>query len=177
MPALRALLAAEQTLADQLRDCDETIAPRLPPARVALLTSLPGCGERIAAVLATYLPVNFDGWGPRKKIVARLQAQFGMDPRLRQSGQWTGRVRLSKRGIAAGRTALFQMAFCSLSSDQENAAYYAQLRTGDGHGRRSKTHKEAMVDVMRKQLRRLVAVLVSNQPFVPKSPAKSPFAA
>ncbi len=169
-PALRALLATEQTLADQLRDCDDVIAPRLPPERVALLTSLPGCGERIAAVLATYLPASFDGWGPRKKIVARLQAQFGMDPRLRQSGQWTGKVRLSKRGIAAGRTALFQMAFCSLSNDPENAAYYALLRHGDGQGRRSKTHKEAMVDVMRKQLRRLVAVLVSGQPFVPKTP-------
>lgn len=171
VPALRTLLAAEQTLADQLRNCDEVIAPRLPPARVALLTSLPGCGERTAAVLATYLPESFAGWGSRKKIVARLQALFGLDPRLRQSGQWTGKVRLSKRGIAAGRTALFQSAFCSLSTDAENAAYYAQLRTGDGKGRRSKTHKEAMVDVMRKQLRRLVAVLVSNQPFVKNTPA------
>jgi transposase len=170
-PALRALLAAQHALAAQLRDCDDTITPRLPAARVALITSLPGFGERTAAVLATYLPASFDGWGPHKKIVARVQALFGLDPRLRQSGQWTGKVKLSKRGIGAGRTALFQAAFCSLATDEENAAYYARLRTGDGHGRRSKSHKEAMVDVMRKQLRRLVAVLCSNQPFVKKTHA------
>ena len=169
VPALRALLAAEHALAAQLRDCDDEIAPRLPAERVALITSLPGCGERTAAVLATYLPASFASWGPRKKIVARVQALFGLDPRLRESGQWTGKVRLSKRGIAAGRTALFQAAFCALSHDEEMAAYYAQLRTGDGHGRRSKTHKEAMVDLMRKQLRRLVAVLCANQPFVKKT--------
>lgn len=171
VPALRALLAAEQALAGQLRDCDEVIAPRLPAERVALIASLPGCGERTAAVLATYLPASFEGWGPRKKIVARVQALFGLDPRLRQSGKWTGKVRLSKRGIAAGRTALFQAAFCALSHDDDMDAYYAHLRTGDGHGRRSKSHKEAMVDLMRKQLRRLVAVLCTNQPFVKKAHA------
>jgi transposase len=170
VPALRSLLAAEQALADQLRDCDEVIAPRLPPERVALITSLPGFGERTAAVLATYLPASFEGWGSRKKIVARVQALFGLDPRLRQSGQWTGKVKLSKRGIAAGRTALFQAAFCSLAADEENAAYYALLRHGDGHGRRSKSHKQAMVDLMRKQLRRLIAVLCSNRPFIKKTP-------
>jgi transposase len=171
VPALRALRAAEQALAAQLRDCDDEIAPRLPADRVALITSLPGFGERTAAVLATYLPASFEGWGPHKRIVARLQALFGCDPRLRQSGKWSGKVKLSKRGIAAGRTALFQAAFCSLATDEENAAYYAHLRSGDGQGRRSKTHKEAIVAVMRKQLRRLVAVLCANQPFVKKTPA------
>jgi len=51
------------------------------------------------------------------------------------------------------------------------AAYYAQLRHGHGHGRRSKTHKAAKVDLMRKQLRRVVAVLCTNQPFVKRTPA------
>jgi transposase len=165
VPALRALLAAEQALADQLRDCDDMIAPRLPAERVALLTSLPGFGARTAAVLATYLPASFEGWGPRKKIVARLQALFGLDPRLRQSGKWTGKVKLSKRGIAAGRTALFQAAFCAIGHDDELAVYYQRLRTQE-----KKTHKAAMIDLMRKQLRRLVAVLCSNQPFSRKPP-------
>lgn len=169
VPAVRALLSAQQALAEQLRHCDAQIAPRLPSERVALITSLPGFGERTAAVMATYLPASFDGWGPRKKIVARVQALFGLDPRLRQSGKWTGKVKISKRGIGAGRTALFQAAFCSLSHDEEMAAYYELLRTGDGRGRRSKTHKEAMVDVMRKQVRRLVAVLCANQPYGKKS--------
>lgn len=169
VPAVRALLSAQHAIAAQLDACDAEIAPRLPPERVALIRSLPGYGERTAAVLATYLPASFAGWGPRKKVVARLQAHFGIDPRQRQSGKWTGRVKISKRGIGAARTALFQAAFCSLSHDEEMAAYYQLLRKGDGCGRRTKTHKEAMVDLMRKQLRRLVAVLCANQPYSKKT--------
>lgn len=78
--------------------------------------------------MATYLPASFAGWGSRKKIAARVQALFGFDPRLRQSGKWQGKVAMSKRGIAAGRTALFQAAFCSLDCDEDNAAYYRRLR-------------------------------------------------
>lgn len=171
VPALRALLHAQQALADQLHACEQEIVPQLPPERIALITSLPGFGERTAAVMATYLPDGFAGWGSRKKIVARLQALFGCDPRLRSSGQWTGKVKLSKRGIAAGRTALFQAAFCSLEHDQEMAAYYRKLRDVD-----KKDHREAMVDLMRKHLRRLVAVLCSARPFEPK-PLAAPSAA
>ncbi len=94
-----------------------------------------------------------------------------------QSGKWPGKVKLSKRGIAAGPTALFQAAFCALGHDEELAAYYARLRAGTGPGQPRKTHKEAIVGVMRKQLRRLVAVRCSNQPVVPKPPAKTPAAA
>jgi transposase len=169
VPALRVLLSAEQALAAQLKACEQAITPRLPSDRVALITSIPGFGERTAAVMATYLPPDFAGWGSRKKITARVQALFGCDPRLRQSGQWTGKIKLSKRGIAAGRTALFQAAFCSLKSDEENAAYYDRLRTQE-----KKDHKQAMVDLMRKQVRRLVAVLCSQRPFQKMPPVPPP---
>lgn len=167
VPALRALLASMHALDEQLRACEQDILPRLPAERVALIASIAGFGERTAAVMATYLPESFAGWGSRKKIVARLQALFGIDPRLRSSGKWTGTIKLSKRGIGAARTALFQAAFCSLQSDSENAAYYRRLRDVE-----KKEHKTAIVDVMRKQLRRLVAVLCSNRPFEKKSPAQ-----
>jgi transposase len=137
---------------------------------VKLIASLPGFGERTTAVMATYLPPSFEGWGSRKKIVARLQALFGCDPRVRKSGKWVGKIKMSKRGIESARTALFQAAFCSLHSDDENAAYYQRLREVE-----KKDHKEAVVDVMRKQLRRLVAVLCSNRPFEkkPSQPTKA----
>jgi transposase len=168
VPALRALLRAEQAMADQLHECQEEITPRLPARCVALIASIPGYGERTAAVMATYLPPSFEGWGRRKQIVARVQALFGCDPRLRGSGKWEGKVKISKRGIEAARTALFQAAFCSLHSDEENAAYYQRLRQIE-----KKEHKHAMVDVMRKQLRRLVAVLCNDRPFTPQ-PAPQP---
>ncbi len=160
VPALRALLAAVRALVEQLASCDQQIAPQLPADRIQLLTSIPGVGERTAAVLAVYLPEDCANWGAAKAVTARLQALFGCDPRLRQSGKWNGKVKISKRGIGAARTALFQCAFCSIVHDPENAAYYDQLR------QRGKSHKQAIVDLMRKQLRRIVAVLRSNRPFV-----------
>lgn len=162
VPALRALLSAVLALAEQLESCDRQIAPQLPAHRMQLLTSIPGVGERTAAVLAVYLPEDCARWGSAKFVTARLQALFGCDPRLRQSGQWTGKTKISKRGIGAARTALFQSAFCTIVHDPENSAYYEQLRQ---HG---KTHKQAIVDLMRKQLRRIVAVLRANRPFVPQ---------
>jgi len=168
VPALRALLQAQQTLANQLHACEQDITPRLPPERVALIASIPGFGERTSAVLATYLPESFADWGTHKQIVARLQALFGCDPRLRCSGKWEGKVKISKRGIALARTALFQAAFCSIGHDEENTAYYHRLRDVQ-----KKTHKAAVVDLMRKQLRRVVAVLGQNHPFVCRSPQPS----
>lgn len=162
-PAMHALLAAQQALVTQLAACDAQIAPQLPVERVALITSLPGFGERTSAVLAAYLPASFEGWGKPKQITARLQAYLGMDPRLRQSGKWKGKVKLSKRGIGPARTALYQAAFCSLAKDPESAAYYHALRA------RGKHHKQAMIDLMRKHLRRLVAVLLAHQPYVQKT--------
>jgi transposase len=163
-PALLALLAAQQALVAQLAACDAQISPQLPAAQVALIASVPGFGERTAAVLAAYLPTDCTTWGKSKQVTARLQAFFGLDPRVRQSGKWTGKIKLSKRGIGPARTALYQAAFCSLAHDPENAAYYRALRA------RGKPHKQALVDLMRKQLRRLVAVLRSHHPFVAKTP-------
>jgi len=163
VPAVRALLAAQRDIAVKLHECEAVIQARLPQQRVALIASLPGFGGRTAAVMSTYLPPTFEGWGTRKKIAARLQAMFGFDPRLRQSGNWIGHVKISRRGIRTARTALFQAAFCSLGVDEENTGYYKRLREIE-----KKDHKEAMVDLMRKQLRRLVAVLSNDRPFQPR---------
>lgn len=162
-PAVQTLLATQAALITQLADCDAQIAPQLPAARVALIRSVPGFGEHTAAVLAAYLPASFEGWGQPKQVTARLQAYVGMDPRLRQSGNWTGHIKISKRGVVPARTALYQAAFCSLKKDAENYAYYQSLRA------RGKKHRQAMVDLMRKQLRRLVSVLLANQPYAPKT--------
>jgi hypothetical protein len=74
-----------------------------------------------------------------------------------------GQIKLSKRGIGSARTALYQAAFCSLKKNPENYAYYRGLRA------RGKRHKQAMVDLMRKQRRRLVSVLLSSKPYVPRN--------
>jgi transposase len=161
-PAVAQLIATQQELDDRLTQLDALIAEQASAQpRMTLLCSLPGIGAKTGAVLAAYLPAEFTGWGSRAHIVAKLQALFGCDPRRRQSGKWNGQVKISKRGISAARTALWQSSFCSLKLDADMRAYYDSLRA------LGKAHKPAMIDLMRKQLRRLVAVLDSNQPFIP----------
>ena len=171
VPAVLTLLATMQALVANLEACDQRIATCRPAERVRLIRSIPGFGERTGTVMATYLPDSFKDWGSKKQVASRIQALCGTDPRLRSSGKWVGKIKISKRGISSARTALFQAAFCSLRADPENAAYYQALRA------RGKKHKAAIVDVMRKQVRRLTAVLVSGQPFVPKNPPQKCLAA
>jgi transposase len=67
---------------------------------------------------------------------------------------------MTKRGNELARTALFQAAFCALRVDPGlHATYQAQIAAG-------KHHKVAISHVMRRQLRRLVAVLKNSTPFV-----------
>lgn len=129
-----------------------------------LIRSLPGFADT-ARVIVAFLPDDFTQWVPRedgrykKKLVAKLQAHFGYDPRMRESGAYKGKVKLSKRGVELARTALFQASFCSLSHDPQLRAYYDKKKAEGDH------HTKAIVDVMRKNLRRIVSVLVDEKPY------------
>lgn len=130
-----------------------------------LIGSLPGFGKVTVPVILAFLPDDFAQWVPKekgrhkKKLTAKLQAHFGFDPRQRESGKHQGKVKLSKRGVEAARTALFQASFCSLRHDPQLQAYYDKKKAEGDH------HTKAIVDVMRKNLRRLVAVLIDQKPF------------
>lgn len=130
----------------------------------SLIRSLPGFADT-ARVIVAFLPDDFTEWVPRedgrykKKLVAKLQAHFGYDPRMRESGTSKGKVKLSKRGVEIARTALFQASFCSILHDPQLKAYYDKKKAEGDH------HTKAIVDVMRKNLRRIVAVLVDEKPY------------
>jgi transposase len=164
-PALLALLGAQSDLADRLKKCEQSLHEAGDQERLQLIASIPGFGERTACVLDIYLPHDLPTWGNKKKQLSRLQALYGVDPRLCSSGKWTGTIKISKRGIRSVRLALFQAAFCSIRVDSEMATYYGHLRS------KGKSHKAAIIDLIRKQLRRLVCVLNSRLPF--RSPLSS----
>ena len=130
-----------------------------------LIGSLPGFGKVTTAVIVAFLPEDFAQWVPgekgrcKKKLAAKLQAHFGFDPRLRDSGQHKGKVKLSKRGVEPARTAFFQASFCSLNHDPQLRAYYDKKKAEGDH------HTKAIIDVMRKNLRRMVSVLIEEKPF------------
>lgn len=166
-PALQAMLKVVAEMEHSLRAIDRAVtgqaARAIPAERLALAQSLPGFGAKTTPVILACVPDEL--WQrkqKRKKKVTHLQALFGIDPRLRSSGKWQGKIKLSKRGIRAARTAMYQIAFCSVIHDRQMRDYYHRL-TKVG----KKKHKVALFDLARKHLRRLVAVLESGRPYQP----------
>lgn len=164
--SLLCLIEAIEDLARQLKNIEHTMeqtlretANQMDRHTLKLIRSIPGFGEKTAPVLVAFLPEGFEQWGTKKQIVAKLQAYFGFDPRRRESGTFKGKVKISKRGIGIVRTALFQASFCSISYDPSLRRYYDKKKDEGDH------HKKAVVDLMRKNLRRVVSVLINQNEF------------
>lgn len=165
-PALQAILQSLSALEGQLRALDQQIdqlaLQSSDPKRQALLQTIPGFGPIIAASVSAHLPEEILRQGNRRTAATRLQAFMGNDPRLQESGQWTGQVKMSKRGVELLRTAFFQAAFSASHHDPQLKAFYQRKRT------EGKKHEVALSHLMRILTRRLVAVLRSQQPYRPK---------
>jgi transposase len=131
--------------------------PRLKQQR-ELLESIPGIGERTAAVLMAEVP---DIKQYRK---ARQVAAFaGLVPRERQSGSSVrGRVRLSKIGNARLRRALYFPAITALRCSSFFQAWAAGLRE------RGKCKMSVIGAVMRKLVHIAYGVLKSGRAFDPE---------
>jgi transposase len=164
-PALQTILAALGAMEARLRRLDQQIealaAQTVDPQTKALVESMPGFGPTTAAKVLAYLPSEILLWGSNRKVAARLQAFMGNDPRLKESGQWKGQTKMSKRGVETLRTAFFQAAFSAAQHDPELKAFYQRKRA------QRKTHHVALSHLMRILTRRLVAVLRSGKPYQP----------
>ena len=162
-PALVGMLSGLAALEAQLRRVDQQIEQitraSVDPKTKALLETIPGLGPINAAKILAWLPTQILHTGSNRKVAARLQAFMGNDPRLRQSGQWAGQTKMSKRGVEMLRTAFFQCAFSASQHDPELKAYYQHKRA------QGKRHEVAISHLMRILTRRLVAVLRSGKPY------------
>ena len=166
-PALQSILEIVGAMEARLRSLDqqiETLACQsLDPETKELVESMPGFGPTTAAKVLAYLPSQILHSGPNRKVAARLQAFMGNDPRLKESGQWKGQTKMSKRGVETLRTAFFQAAFSAAQHDPELKAFYQRKRA------EGKTHHVALSHLIRILTRRLVAVLRSGKPYHPNS--------
>lgn len=166
--ALLPALQAQLRLIESLREHQQILMAQIRAAIIAgeraeevrLVESIPGFGPKSAAALIACVPQELHSWGPKQKVSQKLQACFGCDPMLRESGKWKGRVRMSKRGIELARTALFQAATCGMLHDPDLKAVF-ERKSAEG-----KFYLVAVSHVMRIQLRRMVAVLYDRKPFV-----------
>jgi transposase len=164
-PALLALLQSMAQLETRLAVLDQQIeqlaAQACSPHTKALLQTLPGFGAITAAKVIAHLPEEILAADSNRTAATRLQAFMGNDPRLKENGQFKGKVKMTKRGVEILRTAFFQAAFSASQHDPELKAYYQRKRA------QGKEHKVALSHLMRILTRRLVAVLRSGQPYDP----------
>ena len=139
----------------QLSRLDSLMLSLVEELAPAVLT-VPGMGPRTAAQVVAEIgdPTRF----PDAKAVV---AYAGLDPSRFQSGEFEGRARLSKRGSAYLRRALYLAASANLRSDNPFREFYDRLR---GRGR---THRQAACAVARKILCVVWAVMLSGEAYDP----------
>jgi len=85
----------------------------------------------------------------------------GLDIRSRESGQWTGRGKLSKRGNAHLRKVLYQTAWGLKQNDPGFKAYYQRLRD------QGRPYVECLLMVARKFLRVCFILIKTQQQYNP----------
>jgi transposase len=87
----------------------------------------------------------------------QLIAFFGLDVRVRQSGTWRGREKLSKRGNSFYRMILFQLGWSLSRNNEQFRDYYNRLR-GDG-----KHYYTCLIATARKFLRFFYAYYLAKE--------------
>lgn len=120
-----------------------------------LIDSIPGFGAKLSAIVHHEL-----GDISRFRNVRALTAYAGLDPRMRQSGaQLNTTGRISKRGSAELRHALFIAANVARRWDPDLKVYYAHKRS------QGRTNTEVLCIISRKLLSRINAVLRERRPY------------
>ena len=121
-----------------------------------LLSSIPGIGDNTAATLLAFLcPLD------RFRSVKQVVAYAGLNPCIRQSGQWAGKTPIAKAGNALLRKALYLPAVVAKRHNPVIAAFCDRLLA------RGKRPMQVVVAAMRRLLHLAFGVLKSGQPFDP----------
>lgn len=120
--------------------------------RVELLVTIPGVSRELATILCACL--SMECTHPKQWI-----AFVGLDITVRQSGNWRGRGKLSKRGNPYLRKRLYTAAWGAQMNNEAFAAEYKKLRDS------GRTYREAIVILSRKILRIAFAVCKKEKPY------------
>jgi transposase len=143
-----------QTLKDIREHIDEDPDLR---GRRDLLQSIPGVGEKTAALLMAEC-----GDLRRFRNGKALTAFAGLNPRLQESGQYAGQVRISRTGAAQLRAGLYMPALAAMTHNPAVRALKQRLKA------RGKAGKQVVCAAMRKLLHIAYGVIKSGRPFDPK---------
>jgi transposase len=170
--ALVSLIAQIRFADSQIEKTEAKIHAMPAPKTAELLASVKGLGTILPRVIACEIGDmerfrHPPSGKPPRDMDKRILAFAGCEPRLRESGKWKGRTKISKRGSPALRTALWQAsAMCILHNPFFTAVYKRQTARG-------KPHSVALFYVARKLIEVLCGMYKSGMPFNPSSPEET----
>ena len=156
---IRTMIAQLEFFEEQLVELDVHIQ-RLFERMEHPIKSIAGIGSITGPLIAAELGDlrRFEGRRPLHAILAYA----GMDPRVRKSGQWSGKIKMSKRGSAALRTALYQAASMARLHEPRLAEIYSRHKQ-----QMNKHHGVAISHVARKLVGIIFAVCARGQSYDP----------
>jgi transposase len=129
---------------------------------IRLIETIPGAGF-LSAVTVVCEIGDFSVF----KSPKQLFAYFGLDPAVKQSGNFTGtKVKMSKRGSAVARRAIFTIALVGVSTTRKGVANNSVLRDYYLRKCQSKPKMAALGAVMHKVCNIIFAVLRDRNAFI-----------
>lgn len=156
--ALQSMLNLLLAFQEQLKRLEQQIeeAAAVIPA-VALLKTIPGVGDKLAAALVAEIG-DATQFGHAKQLVAYA----GLDPSVFSSGKFTASSsKITKRGSKRLRRALYIAVQCGLRSGKNERlkAYY------DKKKKEGKLYKVAVIACANKLLHHVYAILTRGEPY------------
>ena len=153
---LRQLLEMIELLERQLVELETEIEQYLIKLNTPI-TTCPGVGNVLGAVILSEIG-DISRFSEPKKLVAFV----GIDPSVKQSGEFTGaQNKMSKRGSPHLRRAIWMAAVVAAFHDPVLSAFYQKKRSEGKH------HYTAIGAVARKLTFIIYAVLRDDKPYVP----------
>jgi len=148
---------------NHLKDTLKTLEKEIEKYYIKLnvkLTTIPGIGViNAAAIIAEIGDIN--KFQNKKGGATALVAFAGMDPKLKESGKWSGRVKMSKRGNRYLRKAIYSSSFCCLKWDEFFRNIYDKQR------KKGKAHTVAVNYVGTKMLHVIYRILKDKRDYIP----------
>lgn len=158
---IRLMDTQTNSLLAQIRESITAQPHSLPSRQAALLQTIPGVGFLSAVTLVCEIG-NFHGFRRPKQLFA----YFGLDPKVRQSGNFTGtELKISKRGSPFARRCLYMLALQSVSLRKNGEPKNPVIRTYYEEKCKTKARMTALGAVMHKVCNIIFAVLRDEKPF------------
>jgi transposase len=164
--ALQSLIALLRFQCEQIQKIENQIDECPTPAIAVALGSIKGIGlrqsKRIAAEIGSLKRFHHTTSGkPPADMHKRILAFAGSEPRVKESGKWKGRTKISKRGSPELRTALWQAA----ATSRLHNPFLQQIYTK--HIQRGKHHNVALFYVAKKIIEIMCGMYKSQTLFDP----------